>query len=127
MRGPAGEVAGTAMAGHWMRWGDVWDALRVGVRNERRKRGDGARVVSAMGRSGDGPQNAQNVIHLERPTPRLKQARAGASTSLPSPTATLIGAGSLETACSVPSDTALVVDSAASAHRKRSFVWSASS
>jgi len=42
-----------------------------------------------------------------------------------SPTATRIGAGSLETACSVPSDMPLVVDSATSAHRKRSVVWSA--
>ena len=66
-----------------------------------------------------------NIIHLEKPTPRLKQARVAASTSPPSPTATRIGAGSLETARSAPSDTPSMVDSAASARRKRSFTSSA--
>ena len=106
-----------------MRWSDLWDALRVeGEMNAGSEETE--RVWRARWDEAATDLQTLNIIHLERPTPRLKQAREGASTSLPSPIATRIGAGSLETARSAPSAllaTLSVVGFAASARRKRSF------
>ena len=52
-----------------------------------------------------------NIIHVEMLTPSVKQAHAAASRSPSPPTSTRIGAGSLETAASAPSDTPSVVPS----------------
>ena len=89
-----------------MRWSDVWDALRVGGEMNAGSE-ETERVWRVRWDEAATDLQTLDVIHLERPTPRLKQARAGASTSLPSPTTTRIGAGSLETACSVPSGYAI--------------------
>jgi len=107
-----------------MRCSDLWDALRVeGEMNAGSEETE--RVWRARWEETATDLQTLNIIRLERPTPHLKQARAGASTAPPSPTATRIGAGSLETVRSAPSVTPSVVDSTASARRKRSFTSSA--
>jgi hypothetical protein len=107
-----------------MRWSDLWDALRVeGEMNAGSEETE--RVWRARWEEAATDLQTLNIIHLERPTPRLKQTRAAASTSPSSPTATRIGPGSLETARSTPSELPSVVDSAAPARRKRSFTSSA--
>ena len=106
-----------------MRWSDLWDALRVeGEMNAGSEETE--RVWRARWDEAATDLQTLNIIHLENPTPRLKQARTVVFTSPQSPTATRIGAGSLGTAPPASSDTRLVVDSAASARRKRGFASS---
>ena len=107
-----------------MHWGDLWEALHVeGEMNAGNEETE--RVWRARWDEAATDLQTLNIIHLEKPTPRLKQARAAASKLPPSPTATWIDAGSLQTARSAPSDTPWILDSAASARRKRGFTPSA--
>jgi hypothetical protein len=108
------------------RWSDLWDALRVeGEMNAGSEETE--RVWRARWDEAATDLQALNIIHLEKSTPRSKQTR----TSPPSPTSARVGAvipvtaSSLETVRSAPSDAPSVVDSAASARRKRSFTSSA--
>jgi dynamin-binding protein len=109
-----------------MRWSDLWDALRVeGEMNAGSEETE--RVWRARWEEATRDLYALNIIHPEKLTPRSKQARTATTSTLPpSPTSVRTGAvnastGSLDPARSPQADTSFVVESAAAAHRKRSF------
>jgi hypothetical protein len=108
-----------------MRWSDLWDALRVeGEMNAGSEETE--RVWRARWDEATRDLYVLNIIHQEKMSPRSKQARAATIMSPPSPTAMRTGSvntstSSLERMRLPQADALSLVDSAASAQRKRSF------